>query len=124
MKRRFYTVSTRVEGTATLGSDRSADPGAGMTGRPTSRPVPHSSWPKSVKSREREGRALALGQAEFLVSGGGGGFGPPTARPAFENVAVMQEAVQHGPDRRGVAEQFAPVFHHPIRSEECVLARS
>jgi hypothetical protein len=43
-----------------------------------------------------------------------GGFhlrlGPPAPRPAFEDVAVVQEAAQHGGDGRRVTEQLSPVL--------------
>jgi hypothetical protein len=41
-------------------------------------------------------------------------FGPPAPRPAFEDMAVVEKAIQHGGDGRAVAEQFAPVLHRPV----------
>jgi hypothetical protein len=41
-------------------------------------------------------------------------FGAPTARPALENVPVMQQAVQHGGDCGAVAQQLAPVIDWSI----------
>ena len=43
------------------------------------------------------------------------GFGSPAARAALENVAVMQQAVEHGGDGSAVAEQLAPVVHGSVR---------
>jgi hypothetical protein len=44
-------------------------------------------------------------------------FGPPTPGPAFENVTMMQESVEHCRNGGGIAEQFAPVFHRSIGGE-------
>jgi hypothetical protein len=38
----------------------------------------------------------------------------PALRSALEHVAVMQHAIEHGGDRRRVAEQFAPVVDGTI----------
>jgi hypothetical protein len=38
-------------------------------------------------------------------------LGSPTPRPAFEDMAVVQETVEHRGDRGAVAEQVSPVFH-------------
>jgi len=53
---------TRAEDRATLGSDPSADSGAGTTGAAVVRPV-ETFWRESGKSREREGSALAKAQS-------------------------------------------------------------
>jgi len=45
-------------------------------------------------------------------------FGPPTPRTAFENVTVMEQAIEHRCDRRAVAQQLAPVFHWSFRSQQ------
>lgn len=37
-------------------------------------------------------------------------FGSPAPWTAFEEMAVVEQAVEHGSDRRAVAEQFSPVF--------------
>src|SRR6516165_10189436 len=51
-----------------------------------------------------------------------GGFrlrlSPPAPRPAFEDMTVVQEAVQHGSDGRGVAEQLSPVIDWPVGSHQ------
>ena len=47
-------------------------------------------------------------------SGGRGGFGAPTARPALEQVAVVQQAVQHGADGGAITEQLAPVLDRAV----------
>ena len=49
-------------------------------------------------------------------------FGAPTARAALEDVAVMQQAVEHGGDGGDVAEQFSPVFDGTVRSQQCAGA--
>jgi hypothetical protein len=36
-------------------------------------------------------------------------FGSPTSRAAFEEMAVMEQAVEHSSNRGAVAEQFSPV---------------
>ena len=37
-------------------------------------------------------------------------------------MTMMQQAVKHRADGGGVAEHFAPVFHRPIRSQQCARA--
>ena len=44
--------------------------------------------------------------------------GAPAARAALEDVPVVQEAIEHGGDRRRVAEQLAPVFDRTIGGEQ------
>jgi hypothetical protein len=39
-----------------------------------------------------------------------GGPGAPAAGAALEDVAVVQEAIEHGGDRGGVGEEATPVF--------------
>jgi len=41
-------------------------------------------------------------------------FGSPTAWAAFENVTVMEEAVEHCGDGGAVTEQLAPVLHRTV----------
>src|SRR5208282_5066093 len=45
-------------------------------------------------------------------------FRAPTSWTAFENMAVMEEAIEHGGNGGAVAEQFAPVIHRSIRSKQ------
>src|SRR5271156_5714561 len=47
------------------------------------------------------------------------GFGAPTARAAFENVSVMQQAIQHGGDSGAVAQQFSPVVYGAVGRQQC-----
>jgi len=51
-------------------------------------------------------------------SGARGGFGAPTARAALEQVSVVEQAVEHGADGGGIAEQFAPVLDRAVRSQQ------
>jgi hypothetical protein len=37
-------------------------------------------------------------------------FGAPAPRTTLEHVTVMQDAIEHGRDRRHVTQQFPPVF--------------
>ena len=46
------------------------------------------------------------------------GLGSPAARAAFENVTVVQKAIQHGGDGGAIAEQFSPVFNGSVRSNQ------
>ena len=74
---------------------------------------------ESGKSREREGSALALKKPRFrfgfcLGSAGWRGLGAPALGAAFEDVAVMKEAVEHGADRRDIGEEFAPIIDGAI----------
>ena len=62
-----YTGSTWAEDTATQGCDRSAVQRPEWRGG-ASRPAPQPFWRESVKSREREGSALAFREASFLVA--------------------------------------------------------
>jgi PD-(D/E)XK nuclease superfamily protein len=43
-------------------------------------------------------------------------FGSPAPWSAFQDVPVVEQAVQHGCDCGAVAEQFAPVFHRAVGS--------
>src|SRR5260370_9869142 len=43
-------------------------------------------------------------------------LGPPAPRPAFEDMAVVQEAVEHGGDGRAVAEGASPVLNRAVSS--------
>ena len=45
-------------------------------------------------------------------------LGPPAPRSAFEDVAMVQEAVQHGGDGRDVAEQFSAVLDGTVGSHQ------
>ena len=48
----------------------------------------------------------------------GGEFGAPAARATFQDVRVMQEAVEERGDRGGVAEEFAPVIDGPVGGQD------
>jgi hypothetical protein len=61
-------------------------------------------WRESVKSREREGRALAVFKRLFDASVRYRRFGPPTFWSALEHVAVMQQPVEHSADRGNVGQ--------------------
>jgi hypothetical protein len=50
------------------------------------------------------------------------GFGAPTTWSTFENVPVMQQAIQHGGNSGAVAEQFAPVFYGSVGGQQCARA--
>ena len=66
----FYTDFTWAEDMATQGCDRSADPAAGRQGGgkpPWLRELLNPFWRERDKSREREGRALALNKDSFLI---------------------------------------------------------
>ena len=45
-------------------------------------------------------------------------FGSPTSRSTFEEMAVMEQAVEHSSDRGAIAEQFSPVFHGAVGSQQ------
>jgi hypothetical protein len=75
------------------------------SGRRVSNPARLSaqeSWRESDKSREREGRALAVNKAFSLRCSGV--LGSPTPRTALEHVAVMQQAIEHGAHGGDIAE--------------------
>src|SRR3974390_2373631 len=44
--------------------------------------------------------------------------GPPAPRPTFEDMTMVQEAVQDGGDCRRVAEEISPVVDGPVRSHQ------
>jgi hypothetical protein len=44
---------------------------------------------------------------------------PPATRSALEEMAVVEQAVQHGSDGGAVAEQFSPVLDRAVGSEQC-----
>src|SRR5690242_17431491 len=50
-------------------------------------------------------------------------FRAPAARSAFEDMAVMEQAVEHRGDGSGVAEQLAPIFYGTF-DVSSVLVRS
>jgi hypothetical protein len=71
------------------------------------------------------GFLFAFGQRLASLSGGGKRsllgsgrqrieLGSPTAGAALEHVPVMQEAVEHGADRRRIAQQLAPILDRAI----------
>ncbi len=88
-----------MEDMATRGRDQSADPGPEWRAA-QSRPVPLPFWRESGKSREREGSALALSNASFLLGSGGcgGGFRAPAFRSTLEDVTVVKQSVEHRAD--------------------------
>src|SRR5260370_29221927 len=45
-------------------------------------------------------------------------FCAPTPRTAFEYVTMMEEAIEHGGDGGTISQQFAPVFHWSVGSEQ------
>jgi len=46
------------------------------------------------------------------------GFRPPASWTTFEEMAVVEQAVEHGGNRGAVAEQFSPVFHRAVGSQQ------
>jgi hypothetical protein len=49
-------------------------------------------------------------------------LGSPAPRPAFEDMAVVEKAVEHSGDGRAVAEQFSPVLDRSVRRHQCARA--
>src|ERR1700694_5407893 len=45
-------------------------------------------------------------------------FRTPTPRTAFENMPMMEEAIEHGGDGGAIAQQFAPVVDGSVRGEQ------
>ena len=45
-------------------------------------------------------------------------LGPPAPRSAFEEMAMVAEAVEHGGDGCAVAEQFSPVLDRSVRGDQ------
>src|SRR6266576_1333659 len=41
-------------------------------------------------------------------------LGPPAPRPAFEDMAVVEEAVEHGGGGRAVVEESSPVLNRAV----------
>ena len=74
---------------------------------------------RAICSWKREKIALRRPQAHFLEGSRSLGcrfrrlfgflllFSPPAARSALEEMAVLQQAVEHGGDRGGVAQKFS-----------------
>ena len=75
-------------------------------------------WRESVKSREREGRALAVFKLPTMLQLAGVIFVRQLFRPALEHVPMMQQPVEHGADRRHVGQQLTPVIHGAIGSQQ------
>jgi len=95
-------------------------PGAGIPGGRVT-PIQlallaQESWRESDKSREREGRALAVRELCFLRSRGG--FGAPATGATLEHVAVMQKTIQHRAHGGNISEQLAPVLDGPVGSQQ------
>jgi hypothetical protein len=49
-----------------------------------------------------------------LAFSGAAGLGSPAAWSAFENVAMMQQPIEHGGDGGTITEQFSPVFNGSV----------
>ena len=45
-------------------------------------------------------------------------FRTPTARTAFENMTMMEEAIQHGGDGGAIPQQLAPVLDGSVGGEQ------
>lgn len=45
-------------------------------------------------------------------------FGSPAPRPAFEDMAMVEEAIEHSGDGGAVAEQFPPVLDEAVASSK------
>ena len=45
-------------------------------------------------------------------------FGPPAPGATVDHVGMVQEAVEEGGDRGGIAEQLAPVLHGAVRGQD------
>src|SRR2546426_6889917 len=43
----------------------------------------------------------------------------PAARPAAEDVGVVEEAIEERADGGDIAEELAPVLDRPVRAEQC-----
>jgi hypothetical protein len=41
-------------------------------------------------------------------------LGPPAPGPAREDVGVVQEAIEQRGDRRGIAQELAPIIHRSV----------
>jgi hypothetical protein len=65
---------------------------------------------KSSQRKGRDGWKLLLGVRGFQVRGSGA----PAVGPEFEDVSVVEEAVEGGGDGSGVAEELAPVFNGAV----------
>ncbi len=48
----------------------------------------------------------------------GSDLGAPAAGTTLENMAVVKQAIQHGADRRGIAQQLAPILDGTIRGHQ------
>src|SRR5215472_10553431 len=107
-----YTIRTWAEGTATLGSDRSAGPGAGIAGRRRAALGRVDSGPKALNPGSA--RAEPSQTDDSLRRRG---FGAPALRSALENVSMMEEAVEHGADCGRVSQQLAPVVDRSVGRE-------
>src|SRR5262249_42438133 len=69
-----------------------------------------SSWsPAATTSARWCGESHELASATVEVA-----FRPPTPRATLEHMSVMEQAVQHGGNRRHVAQHFSPVFHRTV----------
>ena len=74
---------------------------------------------KSGQWRAGTGFRLARGLVGGQAVVGGAGFCAPASRTALDDVTVVEEAIEHGGDGCGVAQQLPPVFDGTIRSQQC-----
>lgn len=84
---------------------------------PSAFPSSKRLWFGGRKGEAREARSLGVC---------GSAFGPPAPRTAFENVGMMDNAVEHGGYRRPIAQEFALVVLGTVRQvwrldRSCVL---
>ena len=70
----------------------------------------------------RRPAGLLRAKRDASCSSRGGALGvearAPAFRPTGEDVGVVEQAVEHRGDGGGIAEEFAPVLHGPVRSEQ------
>src|SRR5262249_37517935 len=110
---------TWAEGTATQGCDRSADPGAG---------IPRGESPIQLASRSRNPGEKAINPRCARAAPSRStkpfslrccrGLGAPASRAALEQVAVVEQAIQHGTHGGDIAQQFAPVLDRAVGSQQ------
>ena len=42
------------------------------------------------------------------------GFGTPTAGAALDDVAMMEQAIEHGADGRRITHELTPILYGPV----------
>jgi hypothetical protein len=74
--------------------------------------------PTVVRAKPANGRGRGLSCSTCSLLWRQVYFRAPTPRTAFENMTIMEEAIEHGGDGGAISQQFAPVVDGSVRGEQ------